>query len=66
MKFVEIIVFPYIVSALIHLPQQKFSLLILHITFEPIKILTRLATQNDRQDLSFVQDNYVEGGKVAK
>ena len=36
------------------------------ITFEPIKILTCLAPQNDGLNLSFVKDSYVDGGKLAR
>ena len=36
------------------------------ITFEPIKIQTRSAPQNDRQNLNFVKDIYVEGRKLAR
>ena len=36
------------------------------ITFEPIKIYTCLAPQNDGLNLSFVKDNYVDGGKLAR
>ena len=36
------------------------------ITFEPIKIKTCSAPQNDRLNFSFVKDIYVYGGKVAR
>ena len=36
------------------------------ITFEPIKIQTYLAPQNDRLNLSFVKDNHVVGKKMAR
>ena len=36
------------------------------ITFEPIEVQTLSAPQNDRLNLSFVKDNYVDGGKVAR
>ena len=36
------------------------------ITFEPIKIQTCSASQNDRLNFSFVKDFYVDGGKVAR
>ena len=35
------------------------------ITFEPIEVQTRSAPQNDRLNLSFVKDRYVDGGKLA-
>ena len=35
------------------------------ITFEPIKIQTHSAPQNDRLNLSFVKDIYVDGGNLA-
>ena len=34
------------------------------ITFEPIKIQTCSASQNDRLNVSFVKDTYVDGEKV--
>ena len=36
------------------------------ITFVVIKNQTHSASQNDRLDLSFVKDIYVDGGKVAR
>ena len=36
------------------------------ITFELIEFQTRSAPQNDRLNLSFVKDNYVDGGKFAR
>ena len=36
------------------------------ITFDPIKIQTHLAPQNDRLNLSFVKDIYADGGKLAR
>ena len=38
------------------------------ITFEPIdiEVQTCLAPQNDRLNLSFVKDTYVDGGKLAR
>ena len=33
---------------------------------QPIKIQIRSASQNDRLDLSFVKDIYVDGRKVAR
>ena len=36
------------------------------ITFEPIKIQTHSAPQNDRLNFSFVKDIYVDGRKVAR
>ena len=36
------------------------------ITFKPIKIQTCLAPQNDRLNLSFVKDIYVDGVKLAR
>ena len=36
------------------------------ITFEPIEVQTRSAPQNDRLNLSFVKDIYVDGGKLAR
>ena len=36
------------------------------ITFEPIKIQTCLALQNDGLNLSFVKDTYVDGGELAR
>jgi hypothetical protein len=36
------------------------------ITFEPIELQTRSAPQNDRLNLSFVKDTYVDGKKVAR
>ena len=35
-------------------------------TFEPIKIYTCSAPQNDRQNFSFVKDTYVDGKKVTR
>ena len=35
------------------------------ITFEPIEIQTRSAPQNDRLNLSFVKNIYVDGGNLA-
>ena len=35
------------------------------ITFEPIKIQTHSAPQNDRLNFSFVKDIYVDGGNFA-
>ena len=35
------------------------------IAIEPIKLQTHSASQNDRLNLSFVKDIYVDGGKVA-
>ena len=35
------------------------------ITFEPIKIQTHSAPQNDRLNFSFVKDNHVDGGNLA-
>ena len=35
------------------------------ITFEPIKIQTRSAPQNDRLNFSFVKDAHVDGGNLA-
>ena len=34
------------------------------IDFDPIKIQTCLAPQNDRQHLSFVKDNYVDAKQM--
>ena len=36
------------------------------ITFEPIKIQTCLAPQNDGLNLSFVKDTYADGEKLAR
>ena len=36
------------------------------IIFEPIEVQTRLAPQNSRQNLSFVKDIFVDGGKLAR
>ena len=36
------------------------------ITFEPIKIQTRSAAQNDRLNLSFVKGKYVDGENLAR
>ena len=36
------------------------------IAIEPIKLQTHSASQNDRLNLSFVKDIYVDGGKVAR
>ena len=36
------------------------------ITFEPIKIQTCLAPQNDRLNLSFVKDEHTNGKKMAR
>ena len=36
------------------------------ITFEPIKIQTHLASQNDRLSLSFVKDKHTHGKKMAR
>ena len=36
------------------------------ITFEPIEVQTRSAPQNDRLNLSFVKDTYVDGRKLAR
>ena len=36
------------------------------IAIEPIKVQTCSAPQNDRLNFSFVKDNYVDGGKVAR
>ena len=36
------------------------------IIFEPIKIQTCSAPQNDRLNFSFVKDIYIDGGKVAE
>ena len=36
------------------------------ITFEPIEVQTRSAPQNDRLNLSFVKDIYVDGRKLAR
>ena len=36
------------------------------IAIEPIKLQTHSASQNDRLNLSFVKDSYVDGGKVAR
>ena len=35
------------------------------ITFEPIKIQTHSAPQNDRLNFSFVKDTHVNGGNLA-
>jgi hypothetical protein len=35
------------------------------ITFEPIKIQTYSAPQNDRLNVSFVKDTHVDGGNLA-
>ena len=35
------------------------------ITFEPIKIQTHSAPQNDRLNFSFVKDTHVDGGNLA-
>ena len=35
------------------------------ITFDPIKIQTHSAPQNDRLNFSFVKDIYVDGGNLA-
>ena len=35
------------------------------ITFEPIKIQTHSAPQNDRLNFSFVKDIHVDGGNLA-
>ena len=35
------------------------------ITLEPIKVKAWSAPQNDRLNLSFVKDNYVDGGNLA-
>ena len=36
------------------------------INFEPIKIWTHYAPQNDRLDLGFVKDKHIGGGKTAR
>ena len=36
------------------------------IIFEPIEVQTHSTSQNDRLNLSFVKDIYVDGGKVAR
>ena len=36
------------------------------ITFAPIEVQTHSTSQNDRLNLSFVKDSYVDGGKVAR
>ena len=36
------------------------------IIFEPIEVQTCSAPQNDRLNLSFVKDIYVDGGKLAR
>ena len=36
------------------------------IAIEPIKLQTHSASQNDRLNLSFVKDSYVDGGKVTR
>ena len=36
------------------------------IAIEPIKLQTHSASQNDRLNLSFVKDSYVDGGKLAR
>ena len=36
------------------------------ITFQPIEVQTCSAPQNDRLNLSFVKDIYVDGGKLAR
>ena len=36
------------------------------ITFEPIKIQTHSAPQNDRLNFSFVKDTHVNGGNLAR
>jgi hypothetical protein len=36
------------------------------ITFEPIEVQTRSAPQNDRLNLCFVKDIYVDGKKLAR
>ena len=35
------------------------------VTFEPIKIQTHSASQNDRLNFSFVKNNDVDGGNLA-
>jgi hypothetical protein len=44
---------------------SKIRLSFCVITFEPIKIQTHSAPQNDRPNLSFVKDAHVEGGNLA-
>ena len=36
------------------------------ITFEPIEVQTRSSPQNDRLNLYFVKDTYVDGKKLAR
>ena len=36
------------------------------ITFEPIEVQTHSAPQNDHLNLRFVNDTYVDGGKLAR
>ena len=36
------------------------------ITFEPVEVQTCSAPQNDRLNLKFVKDSYVDGGKLAR
>ena len=46
---------------------QFSNQIIIHvIAFDPINIQTCLAPQNDRQDLSFVKENYVLGQKMTR
>ena len=40
--------------------------IILISTFDPIKIQTRSAPQNDRLNFSFVKDTYIDGEKLAR
>ena len=47
-----------------NLEAEIFSFFV--ITFEPIKKKTRSAPQNDRLNLSFVKDDYGDGGKLAR
>ena len=42
---------------------EKFAFCV--ITFEPIKIQTHSAPQNDRLNFSFVKDIHVDGGNLA-
>ena len=46
--------------------QLSTQIVIYGIDFDPIKIQTCLAPQNDCQNLSFVKDNYVDGEKLTR
>ena len=49
------------------LPKLKNTVFVIHVVaFDPIKIQTCLAPQNDCQHLNFVQDSYVVGEKMTR